>query len=178
MKTHRAGLVAFDKESGDLVVLERERPYQGNAKKFVEQFSLPRGEVKGGEDPKVGAIREFIEETKFFPKVFNFKDYTFDLFWHDPIHIKWSYKFYFMECELRPQNCINFELKKLNVKDFDVFSSFPNIPETIKFNNVEKYLVKIMSIDAYINKMMGILPLYGENNYNDFFIFLKTLNKK
>lgn len=183
MSNHRAGLVVYDRNKRNLVVLERDAPYNSNKRGdndyFVEKFSIPRGEVKKSEDIKMGAIREFIEETRFFPKSINFIDESFNLYWHDPISSMWSYTIFFIECDLTYKNCINFDNFKenSNQKLIDQLD-FLDLPikmdlNKIKFSNMERYNIKIMDLESYISKMHKILPFYGENNYPEFFNFLK-----
>ncbi len=187
MSNHRAGLVVFDKVKRNLVVLERELPYNSKKKErvdiFVEKFSIPRGEVKKFEDMKLGAIREFIEEAKFFPKSITIKDDVFNLFWHDPKDTIWSYQIFFIECDLSYKNCINFDNGKQQKKpsiDPDMLNSISKLPikldlSNVKFSNMEKYSTRVMDLESYISKMHKILPCYGENNYIEFFNFLKKL---
>lgn len=53
-----ANILAFTEE-GKVIILEQEQPHKGLF------YSLPGGRIEGGESPREGAKREFLEETGF-----------------------------------------------------------------------------------------------------------------
>lgn len=170
-----AGLIVFDKSNKTLVILKKKFPYPGytyNGRRNIEQFSIPRGKSRKNEQLEITAIREFIEETRFFPEKFSYLyETTYKLYWHDPIHKKWNYDIFFIEAQLNYKNSLSCNVENsINIPYFNFDS------KCCKFSEYEKDEVKIMNIDEYINKMIKQLTIYdGDNNYFQFLHFLKSL---
>lgn len=177
-KIHRSGLCVIDRDTNEIVVVMREEPYPTRSivrnKKmiFVEQFSLPRGKcIERSETLKQCALREFVEETRIFFKKYQFAKTHFDLYWYDPINIKWEYRIYFAFASLSDENLIRVD-RSLIIPNLDTIYIRR---KDIKYEPMKPIFIKIIN---YIELVTKRLSLYGNNNYVEFLNVLQNIQQK
>lgn len=173
---HRAGVCLIDPKQKKILVLKRktvyEKTWRSNPRVFLEQYSLPRGGCKNRKEPPLTcAIREFIEETGFFPKEGYISSESFNLFWYDPENVKWEYSIYFVLADLSNEN-------KIKIDDnSNIF--IPLIDESTKICRFSKYepaVAQVMSLETYICEMNLQLCKYGKTNYKDLLEMIKKFS--
>lgn len=134
---------------------------------FPEQYFFPRGKRLNKYEGVVAcAIREFIEETKMFVKIYEILQDVFTLYWVDD-GCKWVYDIVFVRASLRSKNI---------VKHIDKHSSLV-IPEMGRvsekccfspFENQYKYYVEFTPLVKFKEIMWHQIKTYSESNYADF----------
>lgn len=92
----RAGLFVIDLWEKKTIILKRTLPYKDSecfaADGFVEEYCIPRGEVKHNHETDIECgIREFIEECGVFFSKFVIIPEFFNLEWCDPPQKNWRY---------------------------------------------------------------------------------------
>lgn len=161
----RAGLCVIDIKSNKMITLVRNSPYVGGStdpRIFVEQYSLPRGRCLGkNEKLQVCALREFVEETRLYFRNITFSKTFCNLYWHDPITLKWEYKIYFAFASFEKKNLIHIE-RQYNIP---MVNTIYIKRKNLKYEPLEPVFI---DVSIYIKLLKERLHLYGDNNYMEF----------
>lgn len=161
----RAGLCVYDPKTKNIFCLKRLRPYtsESDPSFFIEQFSIPRGKcARHTESIRDCAIREFIEETGYYFRNIKIYDEIFQLYWNDPVYVRWEYSILFATADFKDFASPN--LIKINkLADNDAL-----MLARIKSKKYEHVSPRILKVTEYISAMRKRLRLYGQNNYMEF----------
>lgn len=152
------GLLLID-YSLNMIILDRKRPYTRNS--LVEKYYIPRGQKNTNETEMACAVREFIEETKFFPKSLVIINECFNLEWVD-CDVKYNYLIFIG---------ITQDLKSpsmhITTGDGKLFQTISKEMKC-KFSKYENDKISIVSFSEYKQKINSLLDFYQYSNYNQF----------
>lgn len=171
----RAGLLVIDCSKKILVVMKRKIPYD-EKNPNVEMYYIPRGILNRGEAPLYTAVREFVEETRYFPSKYTFTGKSFKLFWHDPIDVLWEYKIHLVYANLSYEDyrktCLRKRRREENIivewEDGKFDSS------TCKITRWENDEFRLMHVNEYIRLLDIQLKSYnGPHSYIEFIRFIR-----